>query len=325
MFDDRKQKVGIFKPQDEEPFNINNPKGFSPRSPAVDIWAPGFKEGILVGEASVRECAASLLDHQHFSGVPATDLVLCQHPAFYSNPEEDSFVVRSPGRLLFLSEPLTKKLKLGSFQEFMEHDGDTEDISHSLLAKFPVDEVHKIAVLDVRLFNEDRHGGNILHKQTKSARGEKKIVLIPIDHGYTIPSTLAEAWFEWHHWPQSKEKMSDKTKEYISTLDAEKDVALLSSKFGRVFRQEHFRTLRICTMLLKMCAVADLTFYQIANIMCRLNIDQPSVLENLYTQAEMKVGLKDEGEFLSCLEVLISLEIEGVQNVEDENDLMYAM
>jgi hypothetical protein len=278
-----------------------------------------------VGEASVRECAAYLLDHEHFSGVPSTDLVLCQHPAFYSNPEEDSFFVRSPGRLQFLSEPLTKKLKLGSFQAFKEHDGDTEDISSSLLSKFPVDEVHKIAVLDVRMFNTDRHGGNILHRTTTISRTEKKIVLIPIDHGYTIPSTLAEAWFEWHHWPQAKEKMSETTKEYISRLDAERDVSLLANKFGRVFREVHFRTLRICTMLLKLFAAADLTFYDIANVMCRLNIDQPSVLENLYSQAEEKVGLKDEGEFLACLETLISLEVEHILNNEEEDDLMYAM
>ncbi len=63
MHDHQRRKVGVFKPQDEEPYNINNPKGFRPRLGSD----AGYKEGILVGEASIRECIAyvvRLTDHK---------------------------------------------------------------------------------------------------------------------------------------------------------------------------------------------------------------------------------------------------------------------
>jgi hypothetical protein len=60
MHDAQKRKIGVFKPQDEEPYNINNPKGYRPRLGSD----AGIKEGILVGEASIRECAAYLVSCQ---------------------------------------------------------------------------------------------------------------------------------------------------------------------------------------------------------------------------------------------------------------------
>ena len=52
-------------------------------------------------------------------------------------------------------------------QEFVPHDGDLEEASARLLASLPVHEVHKIAVLDIRLCNLDRHGGNILYTSNR--------------------------------------------------------------------------------------------------------------------------------------------------------------
>ena len=58
----------------------------------------------LGGEAAFRECAAYVLDHEHFSGVPATDLVACSYPGF-----------NSPTTGTSLSD---ENIKIGSFQEF---------------------------------------------------------------------------------------------------------------------------------------------------------------------------------------------------------------
>jgi len=317
----RGQRIGVFKPQDEEPFSVNNPKGFSPKTANSEA---GFKEGILVGEASLRECAAYLLDHEGFSGVPETDLALCQHPGFYSHPEE-SFVSSSPTRL-FMSPQLGRKVKMGSFQEFVDHDGDTEDKGTSFLARFPVDEVHKIAVLDVRLFNEDRHAGNILYREVINDNGETKFELIPIDHGYTLPSSLGDASFVWMYWPQAKEKMSEKTKDYIKSLDAEKDIELLKQKFGRTIRDEHFRVLRIATMVLKKAAEQDLTFFEIAQIMCRSTPDEPSTLERLCSEVDRTLGSnRDDGRFLEHMSNLIDTEMRRMtrnrpldESVDDE-------
>ena len=90
----------------------------------------GFKEGILVGEALIRECAAYVLDYENFSGVPPTDLVfLCQHPALNLNAEKTTTTIVSKQLLVpdqIELEPIVttstyqRKLKVGSFQVSIE-------------------------------------------------------------------------------------------------------------------------------------------------------------------------------------------------------------
>lgn len=288
MHDEAEQIIGIFKPQDEEPFCVNNPKGFTPKSGQAN----GFKEGIQGGESSIREVAAYLLDYNNFSGVPPTDLVVCQHPAFYSNGDTTEFPLlqRTESSLkMDLDEESSPKAKLGSFQQFINHHGDCEELDPNIIAQFPVHEVHKIAVLDIRIFNCDRHGGNILyHIDTNDRTGEDLYSLIPIDHGYSLPSSLQDPWFVWKSWPQAKEKMSEQTKNYIRALDAEKDIQLLKNRFEGRFGEEHFQILRITTLLLKKAVETDLTFFDLATMICRRHINEPSDLERIVKEANEK-------------------------------------
>lgn len=71
----QKQKIAIFKPIDEEPFAPNNPRGYP------GPFGSQFRLGILSGEACIREVAAYLLDHGHFSGIPPTTFVEVVHPS----------------------------------------------------------------------------------------------------------------------------------------------------------------------------------------------------------------------------------------------------
>lgn len=163
--------VGVFKPIDEEPMAENNPRGL-PLSPNGE----GLKKGTKVGEGALREVAAYVLDHPRsgrrslsgeergFAGVPPTAMIECLHPGF--------------------NHPKGIKTKIGSLQMFTENDGSCEDMGP---ASFPVEEVHKISVLDIRLANADRHGGNIL--MSKDENG--KTVLVPIDHGYCLPESVS--------------------------------------------------------------------------------------------------------------------------------------
>jgi len=50
-------------------------------------------------------------------------------------------------------------LKIGSLQKYMESEGPLENFSSDL---FSIDEVHKIAILDMRIMNLDRNETNIL-------------------------------------------------------------------------------------------------------------------------------------------------------------------
>ncbi|KAJ1259380.1 hypothetical protein BS78_10G150100 [Paspalum vaginatum] len=251
------KNVAVFKPIDEEPMAENNPRGLP-----LSTDGEGMKRGTVVGEGALREVAAYILDHpvgNHksglsvgFSGVPPTTLVRSLHRG--------------------------KSFKIGSLQMFMDNNGSTEDMGPRA---FPVKEVHKIAVLDIRLANADRHSGNIL--VCKEGCGNYK--LIPIDHGYCLPEKFEDCTFEWLYWPQAREPYDDETIEYIKSLDAEKDIKLL--KFhGWELSPRCARVLRISTMLLKKGASRGLTPYDIGRILCRETVNRDSEIEEIIHEAE---------------------------------------
>lgn len=76
-----KKEVAVFKPIDEEAFAPNNPRGKT-----GPFGSTTHRLGVLSGEACLREVAAFILDHGHFSGVPATALVEIVHTALKSIP-----------------------------------------------------------------------------------------------------------------------------------------------------------------------------------------------------------------------------------------------
>ena len=173
MLDTSGQKyVSVFKPIDEEPMAVNNPRGLP-----LSLDGEGLKKGTRVGEGAFREVAAYILDHpkgghrslfgegKGFAGVPPTFMVKCLHGGF-----------NHPGDLT---------VKIGSLQMFTENNGSCEDMGPGA---FPVEEVHKISVLDIRLANADRHAGNILLSKEQV---DGKTLLIPIDHGYCLPETVS--------------------------------------------------------------------------------------------------------------------------------------
>ncbi|TVU32426.1 hypothetical protein EJB05_24157 [Eragrostis curvula] len=248
--------VAVFKPIDEEPMAENNPRGLP-----LSVDGEGLKRGTRVGEGALREVAAYVLDHPidgcksdgtaGFSGVPPTALVRCFH--------------------------MGKEFKIGSLQMFVSNFGSCEDMGPRA---FPVKEVQKIAVLDIRLANADRHAGNILVCQDGD-----HLKLVPIDHGYCLPEKFEDCTFEWLYWPQAREPFSAETVAYIRSLDAEEDIALL--KFhGWELSHQSARVLRVSTMLLKKGAERGLTPCDIGSIMCRETVKKESEIEVIIEEAE---------------------------------------
>ncbi|XVF12953.1 hypothetical protein REPUB_Repub08aG0164700 [Reevesia pubescens] len=262
--------VSIFKPIDEEPMAVNNPQGLP-----LSTNGEGLKKGTMVGEGAVREVAAYILDHPKsgprslsgemmgFAGVPPTCMVKCLHKGFNHS---DGF------------ECALENVKVGSLQMFMKNSGSCEDMGPG---GFPVEEVHKISVFDIRMANADRHAGNIL-----IGKGEDgKTVLIPIDHGYCLPENFEDCTFDWLYWPQSRKPYSPGTIDYIKSLDAEQDIALLKF-YGWDVSVECARTLHISTMLLKKGVERGLTPFTIGSIMCRETVNKESAIEQIVREAQ---------------------------------------
>lgn len=260
--------VAVFKPEDEEPHAVNNPRGLS-TSPSGE----GLRRGTRPGEGAVREVAAYVLDHDHFSGVPPTALVTLN-------------VDGSP------ATPPRAARKVGSLQQFVKADSDCEERGPSA---FPVHEVHKICILDLRLANTDRNGGNILARKTSCGVWE----LVPIDHGYCLPASFEDISFEWLYWPQAREPFSERSLAYIAALDVEHDLRVLAAHDLHL-RPDCVRVMRVCTMLLKAAAQRGLSPYEIGCIMSREGFTK-SPLEKLHHEAVHQVLAQEMGRGRSLL------------------------
>ncbi|KAD4384773.1 hypothetical protein E3N88_24941 [Mikania micrantha] len=222
-----------------------------------------------------------------FAGVPPTVMVKCLNGEFNHPKGYDG----GPGNV-----------KVGSLQMFMKNCGSCEDMGPR---DFPVEEVHKITVFDIRTANADRHAGNILMHHERG-----RVVLIPIDHGYCLPENFEDCTFDWLYWPQAREPYSPTTLDYIQSLDAERDLTLLSSN-GWDLSRECARTLRISTMLLKKGAKRGLCPYTIGRVLCRETFHEESTIEKILQKASnTRLPGTTEGEFIAIVSDLLDFELD---------------
>ena len=261
--DARHFNIAVFKPADEEPYAENNPRGY------VKSDQMSMRAGIQPGEACLREVAASLLDHDGFSDVPATTLVEARHPAFHYN---GSMMKLSEGGAALGSHAISivgqnkqqnrVDKKVGSFQAFVKAECTMDDLSPS---KLTVEDVHKIAILDIRILNADRNSANLLVRR----KPDNSLELVPIDHGYCLRTVSDVCWFDWCwlDWPQLKEPISERSRDYILKLDIEADVRMLRERLH--IPTEALDYFRASTMLLQAGVKAGMTLYDIAVLCCR--------------------------------------------------------
>lgn len=254
---ERSKKVtAVFKPADEE-FADSSPTdslsssplvAYPRSSPELDHSAGTSRAsrmaaaGFHAGEGAYKEVAAYVLDHHNFANVPQTAL------ARFKDGSGDQAMDKS-----------------GAFQVYVDNVGDADDWGPGL---FPHEAVHRIAILDIRTLNYDRHGGNIL-----VTRGDDgKYDLVPIDHAFTLPEAVqAVPWAIWMDWPAAKEPMSQETIDYIMALDPDNEARLLDQELpGHRIRPRSMRSLKIATRLLQKGATAGLSLYDIGLLIyCR--------------------------------------------------------
>jgi hypothetical protein len=206
--------------------------------------------------------------------------------------------INSPLAPVNQPSPLSQELvkKVGSFQEFVHAECSMDDLSPS---KITADEVHKIAILDIRIMNADRNVANILCQRIPEDPDHFR--LVPIDHGYSLRSKCDVAWFDWCwlDWPQTKQPLSKASKEYVLGLDIEADVRLLRERLN--MQNDVLDLFRTSCQILKAGVSAGLTLHDIASeILCRNDPsgELPSKLEKLTSMAsELATSAVDNGRF----------------------------
>jgi len=235
------QLLAIFKPFDEDPFSCRNPKSEVSTERGI-IGATTHKPG---GSAH-REVAAYLLDHKREAGVPLTVLVRIYSSRWGPHG------------------------KLGSLQKFELHDHDSWELGASL---YNLADVQRIALLDMRIINTDRHGGNILVRKTVCEKSSLK--LIPIDHGLCLPDQLPgkNLWFEWMSWPQAKLPIDVNLRKYIFQLNLETDANLLR---GLGLNEEIVQNMLLCSAIVQQGVLKGLTLYKIAKLIIRMPPSDPT-------------------------------------------------
>lgn len=207
------------------------------------------KEGFVAGEGYKCEELAFLLDYDNFAGVPETRVV-------------------------------TLRGMCGSLQRFVP---STIESWNTTPGKFRADHVQRIAILDLRLLNCDRHGGNVLVAADRSS-------LVPIDHSYVLPHGWADPEFEWQQWPQSRLPFGPEELAYIARLDASRDRVLVAAALGEESGDVIFAT----TKLLQHAAPRGYTPRQLAEFCRRATLTQPSGLEELLAECCDSSWLLDE-------------------------------
>jgi len=283
--------VAVFKPEDEEPNAENNPRGLASPSPRSMMTmggsrvqsnkssngsgsgpngsaAPteGLRKGTLPGEGAQREFAAYILDHGGLAQVPPTAMVCLKQTSNKKFASVDWNGTQG---------------KRGSIQMFVPYESDCEEMG---VSRFRKHEVHKIALLDIRLANTDRNGSNVLARRETD---QCEWTLVPIDHGYCLPGSLSDICFDWIYWPQASQPFDEEMLEYIRALDVEEDLERLASN-GVTLRPECELVFRVCNILLKVGVQHGLTAHDIGCIMCRQTLQQ-SILEKMSRHALKKL------------------------------------
>lgn len=166
------------------------------------------------------ETLCFLLDHDRFAGVPPTLYTALSHSSW-------------------------RGYRQGSLQLYVE---GSSQFDPTILNS---QDIRRIAQLDIRLTNPDRHLHNFLYSMGQ---------LIPIDHARALPQQNQNCYFEWMGFEGAKTPFTQEEVDYISGLNPEVDEPL----FARFrMNSDSFKIYFAATRILKESAARGLTPYEI--------------------------------------------------------------
>lgn len=246
-------KIAVFKPVDGEKFS---------------------RKSLDAGKGAVREEAVYLVDRISGSqaGVPVSSRASIEVEGNTMEGSVQAFVMEVQGFI----EDYAMPRDLARAQDFV-----------------PQDVAEALALLDMRVFNMDRHPGNLL-----VLKEEKPHTLGPIDHGCCLPPwwCLSEAIFEaWLSWPQLRTQPSESA---IGIVKQAWEKLPQTCKMLREtgLEESAVTTLRLCTSLVYIGVVElGCSISEIATLMLRDEDKEPqelSWLEERVMAAAERAGAK---------------------------------
>jgi len=264
LFDDMGNKCAIFKPHDEEQNAPNNPHGYI--SP---LFSNCMNRDIPSGSQSLRELASSMVDPRF--RIPLVCIVKMK------NVSEHMFNMNQGQQ--------HKKLRTGSLHTFVKSTctrWNPDDI--------PVNEVHKMGVLDMLILNTDRNENNILVRDGFDGK-----ITWCIDQGLAFPNRMCfyEFDFEWYHWPQTKLPFNAKMKAFIKEFDVEafikriNDIDYLKMSITSLF------LIRVAALIVKHFAKRDGSLYDIMKFLTRASWKTPSSAEIMINNVQEKFNFSN--------------------------------
>lgn len=288
--DGKGNTLGVFKPQDEE---YGMPHNSKKASEPYDAQNPKrlLRVGYVQGTGWQREIAASKLDKAQEAGVPFTTAITVPFP-------------ETPGsqKLIY---------KKGSLQQFAK-GVPTIALKDSVILTIPAHEVHKIAAFDLATDNADRNLGNMLYDAASKT-------LTPIDQGFCFMDSSdwrdfqsSETLGDWFTWPQMKEPLSAKTKQWITEYPLKEKCETLKAAG---MSEGSIRAHRTRMLFLKEGVRQGLTLHELATLSMATSTTRGQVLwlDKMILRTTTKLlqneQYKDEALYLETFQTLISEEL----------------
>ena len=314
------QYCAVFKPHDEEQGMACNDKGYAGGGEI------GLRANFKPGQGAIRELAAYILDVDGFCDVPVTSLVYLENPAFnYVNLSKGSGR-RSPAYPKFgsLQQFIHAKDTFEEIGSSMISDFEVQKIAlldlrilncdrnaSNILAQFlPLmstpqerDMAYKRGYRSNSVTSHESTGAesgadehhfldfdiedNSLNNGSSSFHGiDGTYKLFPIDHGYCLPPKLhiEEFNWAWFNYPQISRPVHPEIKKYMLSLNIEEAIENLESHV--TFSADTLFLLRLVHHLIVEGIKANLTLYDIACKVARLDEEVPSYLEKSLSEAE---------------------------------------